>query len=72
MRVYFGTDTDTFVGCQVEAISFAGGTTRTSLSLNYSQAHLENIATVGDALRELGIDAGRTPPRREVTAHADW
>lgn len=52
--------------------SFEGGATGISLSRNYSEARLENIAAVGDALRDLGIEAGRAKTRREVTAHADW
>jgi hypothetical protein len=52
--------------------SFEGGATGISLSRNYSEARLENIAAVGDALRDLGITAGRATSRREVTAHADW
>lgn len=52
--------------------SFAGGATGISLSRNYSEARLENIAAVGEALDELGIDVPRIGSTKEVSIHAEW
>jgi hypothetical protein len=52
--------------------SFAGGAKGVTLSRNYSEARLENIAAVGEALDELGIEVPRVGMAKEVAAHPDW
>ncbi len=52
--------------------SFAGGATGISLSRNYSEARLENVAAVGQALDELGIEVPRIAGRKGAGQHADW
>lgn len=52
--------------------SFAGGAKGITLSRNYSEARLDNIAAVGEALDELGVEVPRIGIGKEVVAHADW
>lgn len=52
--------------------SFLGGATGVTLSRNYSEARLENVAAVGDALRELGVQVPRSGLVKEEMRHTDW
>lgn len=52
--------------------SFAGGAAGVTLSRNYSEARLENIVAVGEALDELGVEVPRGGMAKEVAAHSDW